>query len=79
MGGVVLTVLTWLWTRRHRAGGAGAVERIVLGIVLAQMFLGLVMAQVHIYSWVQVLHVGFAAVLLSFIWLWRFGLSEPAR
>jgi hypothetical protein len=33
------------------------------------------MSQIHIYSWVQVLHVGLAAVLLSFIWLWLFGLS----
>ena len=52
------------------------VERVVLGIVLAQMLLGVVMAQVHIYSWVQVLHVGLAAILLTFVWLWRFGLSR---
>jgi hypothetical protein len=41
------------------------------------MVLGLVMSQIHIYSWVQVLHVGLAAVLLSFLWLWLFGLSRP--
>jgi cytochrome c oxidase assembly protein subunit 15 len=39
-------------------------------IVFAQMFLGLIMAQIHIYSWVQVLHVGLAAILLSLVFRW---------
>jgi heme A synthase len=51
------------------------VERWVLAIVLSQMVLGLVMSRIHVYSWVQVLHVGLAAVLLALVWLWRFGLS----
>ena len=74
---VVFAAAIWAWvlTIRHRADGPGWVERSVLGIVLAQMVLGLVMAQIHIYSWVQVLHVGLAAVLLSLIWLWLFGLQ----
>ncbi len=73
----VLGASLWAWvlTVRHRKGGPGRVERTVLGIVLAQMILGLVMSQVHLYSWVQVLHVGLAAVLLTFVWLWRFGLG----
>lgn len=71
-----LAAWAWLMTKRHRAGGPGRVERVVLGIVLAQMVLGVVMAQIHIYSWVQVLHVGLAATLLTFVWLWRFGLSR---
>jgi cytochrome c oxidase assembly protein subunit 15 len=61
---------------KHREGGVGKVEKTVLGIVLAQMLLGVVMSQIHIYSWVQVLHVGLAAVLLTFIWLWLFGLRR---
>lgn len=75
---VILGATLWAWrlSVKHREGGAGRVERIALGIVLLQMALGLVMAQVHIYSWVQVLHVGLAAALLTFIWLWRFGLSR---
>jgi len=75
---VVLGAAVWAWvmTQRHRKGGAGWVEKVVVGIVLAQMVLGLVMAQVHIYSWVQVLHVGLAAILLTFLWLWCFGLSR---
>jgi cytochrome c oxidase assembly protein subunit 15 len=71
-----MTLWAWRLSVKHREGGAGRVERVALGIVLAQMLLGLVMAQVHLYTWVQVLHVGLAAVLLSFIWLWRFGLSR---
>ncbi len=70
-----LAIWTWLMAKRHRAGGVGWVENVVFGIVLAQMVLGVVMAQVHIYSGVQVLHVGLAAILLTFLWLWRFGLS----
>lgn len=75
---VILCTTFWAWrlSAKHREGGTGWVERTVLGIVLFQMVLGLVMALVHIYSWVQVLHVGLAAVLLTFIWLWRFGLSR---
>ena len=81
---VVFAAVIWAWvlTGRHRASGPGWVERSVLGIVLAQMVLGLVMAQIHIYSWVQVLHVGLAAVLLSLTWLWWFGLyarQEPPK
>ena len=70
------TLWAWLLAKRHRVGGAGRVEKVVLGIVLSQMVLGVVMAQVHIYSWAQVLHVGLAAILLTFVWLWRFGLSK---
>jgi heme a synthase len=75
---VVLIAAVWGWilTKRHRVGGPGKVERVVLGIVLAQMVLGVVMSQIHIYEWVQVLHVGLAAVLLVFVSLWWFGLSE---
>lgn len=70
------TLWAWMLSVKHREGGVGKVEKTVLGIVLAQMLLGVVMSQIHIYSWVQVLHVGLAAVLLTFIWLWLFGLRR---
>jgi cytochrome c oxidase assembly protein subunit 15 len=75
---VVCAAAVWAWwiAAKNREGGAGRVEKSVLGVVLAQMFLGVVMARVHIYSWVQVLHVGLAAVLLALVWLWRFGLTK---
>ncbi len=69
----------WWLARKHREGGAGPVEHAAFGIVLAQMVLGVVMSRIHIYSWVQVLHVGLAAVLLTFVWLWCFGLSAARR
>ncbi len=74
----VLGAACWAWLLTKQGGRPGIVERFVLGIVLTQMVLGLVMARGHIYSWVQVLHVGLAALLLAFVWLWLFGLS-PAR
>lgn len=74
---VILAVTVWAWwmSRRYRIGGAGKVEHAVHAIVWIQMLLGLIMAQIHIYSWVQVLHVGLAAIMLTLIWLWRFGLE----
>jgi cytochrome c oxidase assembly protein subunit 15 len=78
---VVLLASLWAFvqTWRFREGGPRAVEKVVLGIVLAQMILGLVMSQVHIYAWVQVLHVGLAAVLLAFVCLWWLGLWRSDR
>lgn len=74
----VLAAAVWAWwaTRMAREGGAGKVEKGVLAIVLAQMILGMVMARVHIYAWVQLLHVGLAAVLLVLVCLWWFGLTK---
>jgi cytochrome c oxidase assembly protein subunit 15 len=75
---VVFAAAVWGWviTKRHREKGPGWVENSVLAIVVTQMVLGLVMAQIHIYSWVQVLHVGLAAVMLTLVWLWIFGLDR---
>ncbi|BCU78325.1 COX15/CtaA family protein [Luteolibacter sp. LG18] len=70
---VVLVVTLWVFTLAKRHGDPGRVGRAVLGIVLAQMVLGVIMSQVHLYAWVQVVHVVLAAVLLVFIWLWLFG------
>jgi cytochrome c oxidase assembly protein subunit 15 len=77
----VLGLAGWAWwlSWRFRDGGAGAPENAAFGIVLAQMVLGLVMSQIHIYEWVQVAHVGLAAVLLSLLWLWMFGLLGVRR
>ena len=68
----------WILTKRFRKGGPGMVEKTATAIVLSQMVLGMVMAQIHIYSWVQVMHVGLSAILLTLVWLWRFGLSRAA-
>jgi cytochrome c oxidase assembly protein subunit 15 len=77
----VLAASIWAYwmSGRFREGGAGRVEKAVMGIVLIQMILGMVMSQVHIYQWVQVVHVGLAAVLLSLVILWWLGLMGRGR
>lgn len=69
-------LVAYVYSWRHRIGGVGLVEHTVFGIVLLQMVLGLIMAQIQIFSWVQVLHVGLAAILLAMTWLWWFGLTR---
>lgn len=78
---IVLAAATtaYVLSRKHRAGGPGMVEHATFGIVLIQMVLGVIMAQLGIFAWVQVLHVGLAAILLSMTWLWLFGLSNLHR
>lgn len=50
--------------------GAAWLERIVVGIVLAQMVLGLVLSQVGILPMAQVLHIGLSSILVSALLLW---------
>ena len=50
--------------------GAAWLERIVVGIVLAQMVLGLILSQVGILPFAQVLHIGLSSILVSALFLW---------
>jgi heme a synthase len=65
-----ITVFAFATAKRNQPDGISPSQAGVMAIVLAQMILGLVMAQVHIYSWIQVLHVGLAAILLSLVFRW---------
>lgn len=67
---VGLAALAYWWMKKEPRYVIGVPEKIVLGIVAAQMILGLVMSQVHIYGWVQVLHVGLAALLVACNFAW---------
>lgn len=67
---LILSIWAFLNARTSQAKRPIPTQYAVLSIVFAQMALGLIMAQVHIYSWVQVLHVGLAAILLSLIYRW---------
>lgn len=67
---LILTLSSFWMARKNQSGGATKIQHAALGIVLSQMFLGLIMAQIHIYSWVQVLHVGLAAILLTLVFFW---------
>jgi len=67
---LAVAVVHFLAARRARSGKTGLVERAILGVVLAQMVLGLIMSQVAIHPVVQVLHVGLSSVLLCCEFLW---------
>ena len=74
---LLVTVGAFWLARKNQSAGTTPTQKGVLAIVLAQMVLGLVMAQVHIYSWVQLLHVGLAAILLALVFRWL--LTIPAK
>jgi heme a synthase len=67
---MLTAVFAYTLAKTHQEDGATPSQTGVLAIMFAQMLLGLVMAQIHIYSWVQVLHVGLAAILLSLVFRW---------
>jgi cytochrome c oxidase assembly protein subunit 15 len=70
---VILAASVLAWWRVRRTGPAGRVANGVLGVVLAQMVLGLIMAQVEIHPVVQVLHLGLSGILLALTTLWFCG------
>jgi cytochrome c oxidase assembly protein subunit 15 len=76
---LILTVIAFQIARKTQKGGATLIQQSVLGMVLSQMLLGLIMAQIHIYSWVQVLHVGLAAILLCLVFLWVLMIPKAPR
>ena len=67
---LLTTVFAFSLAKKHQPDGVTPSQVGVLAIMFTQMILGLVMAQIHIYSWVQVLHVGLAAILLALVFRW---------
>lgn len=67
---LLLAVWAFYLVRNSQKDGPAPTQYGTLAIVFAQMLLGLIMSQVHIYSWVQVLHVGLAAIMLSLVFRW---------
>ncbi len=68
---ILILIIGSFWiARKNQKGGATKIQWAALAIVFSQMFLGLIMAQIHIYSWVQLLHVGLAAILLTLAFYW---------
>lgn len=77
---VILACGVYFTLRVRRAlGGLGLLEWTVMGIILAQMVLGLVLAQIGIVAVVQVLHIGLSSLLVSALFLWLLGCSAPSR
>lgn len=71
---LLMALFSWRMARRGRQCPVHRCEKLVIGIVMLQMILGVVMSQIHIYGWVQVLHVGLAALLISGNFFWLLGL-----
>jgi cytochrome c oxidase assembly protein subunit 15 len=76
---VALTILAFWKMKKDPRYVIGVPEKIVVGIVIAQMILGLVMSQIHVYGWVQVLHVGLAAILVACNFAWMLVLKERGK
>ena len=74
---VILFAAILAWIAARRVSAAGRVAGGVLGVVFAQMFLGLIMAQVEIHPAVQVVHLGLSAILLALGTLWFCGTFQP--
>lgn len=67
---LLTAVFAFTLAKKHQPDGVTPSQVGVLAIMFTQMILGLVMAQIHIYSWVQVLHVGLASILLVLVFRW---------
>ena len=68
---LILLVAGMFFLQTQRAQtGAARLERVVVGIVLAQMVLGLILSQVGILPIAQVFHIGLSSILVSALFLW---------
>lgn len=72
---VILGVAVWWFVlgKSHRVGGVKWQERLVLGIVLSQMVLGIILSNVGILRVVQVLHIGLSSLLVCGMFVWLLG------
>lgn len=76
---LIVTLFAHIIAKLNQPDGVSPSQSGATAIVVAQMILGLIMAQVHIYSWVQVLHVGLAAILLSLVFRWLLIIPDGKR
>ena len=54
---------------KRARGSLGWLERSVMGLILAQMLLGVVLSQIGIVRVAQVLHIGLSSLLVSALFL----------
>ena len=71
---LVCAGLMMVWCARSKL--AFIEPKIILGLVIAMMIMGIVLAHVAILEVVQVLHVGTTAVLLAVTWHWILRISS---
>jgi len=68
------TVVLWyVMCKSYRVGGVKWQEKLVLAMVISQMFLGLILANVGILRVVQVLHIGLSSLLVCGMFVWLLG------
>lgn len=78
---LITSSLLLFWTRQEK--GLSAPEpKLIFGMVIAMMVMGIILGHVSIYQTIQVLHVGTTAVLLAVTWhwvvrIWSVGISSP--
>jgi heme a synthase len=70
---VILGAAILAWQLVRKSGSPGKVANGVIAVILAQMVLGLIMAQVEIHPTVQVLHLGLSGILLALTTVWFCG------
>lgn len=73
---ILLVTGVFFYKAGHEKTGARKLETVVLVLVLSQMFLGLILAQVGILPIAQVLHIALSSVLVASIFLWLLASSS---
>ncbi len=63
----------YLSAQRALTKGCRWLEKLILGLILAQMFLGLILANVGILAIAQIFHIGLSSILVSALALWILG------
>lgn len=76
---ILLVALLFYRKSRQAKTGAGGIENLVFSLVLAQMVLGLVLSQIGILPFAQVLHIGLSSILVSALLLWLLGASRSLK
>jgi len=76
---LILSIWAFRLIKKSQTSPPTPTQYATLAIIFAQMILGLIMSQIHIYSWVQVLHVGLAAILLSVVFRWYLVIPKEVK
>ena len=76
---VLLVAATGILFFSKRGGSRPLGPKLIFGIVVGMMVLGLIMARLAVYEAVQVLHVGLTAILLAVTWRWLLDLYLALR
>ena len=74
---ILACALYFGWAAKRAMGRLGWLEKSIVGLVLAQMVLGIVLAHVGIVPSAQVLHIGLSSLLVSGLFLWILGVRRP--